>query len=289
MKVQLKVIAPLAACAWAPPSKPGEVIWVSEHGARHLLEANVAQYVDEPRDGDAPAAPEVGASGLPFPLRRPDGWPLDRFAVVGRSWEGATVALIGGGPSLTLQQVELVRAARLPCITMNNSYLIAPFADIHYFADYHWWTWHRDREEFKNFGGQKCTIEGTGMLVSDASVFMLHNYGREQLSDTPNGLHTGLNSGFQTLNIAYLAGAKRVLLLGYDMKFQGKKTHWHEGHPQKTPENNYSMYARRFNSAVPQLKRAGVEVINCSPDSALSAFPRGNLESVLSDPRAALV
>ena len=116
-------------------------------------------------------------------------------------------------------------------IVVNDAYLLAPWADILYFADWRWWRdfGHRKRAEFKAFQGQKCTIENSGAMVDDPEIFMLHNSGHEGLSEKPNCLHTGSNGGYQAVNIATLAGAKRVVLLGYDMRFHGKRSHFHAG------------------------------------------------------------
>lgn len=123
--------------------------------------------------------------------------------------------------------------------------------------------------------------------MADPEVHFLHNYSTTTgdqggLSETPNGLRTGSNSGFQCINFATLAGSKRILLLGYDMRFDGIRSHWHAGHPAKVPESHYSVnYARYYNSMLPHLARLGVEVINCSIGSKLKAFPFLPLEEAL--------
>jgi hypothetical protein len=151
-----------------------------------------------------------------------------------------------------------------------------------YFADSQWWEWHHEKKEYKGFAGQRCTIENTGRLVQEIDVHMLHNYGVDGLSLAPNGVHTGSNSGYQAVNLAVLAGAKRILLLGYDMKFQGARTHWHGGHPIRTASpSTYKGFASRFHSLVEPLSRLGVEVINCTPGSALDAFPGGDAKEIL--------
>ncbi len=137
------------------------------------------------------------------------------------------------------------------------------------------------RKAFAGFQGQKVTVFKTGKMVSDPSVFMMHFESLPGLSEKPNTLHTGSNSGYQAINLAVLAGAKRILLLGYDMRFQGAKSHSHNGHPVKHSESAYTGYARNFASMVPQLQRLGVEVINCSPSSAIGCFPRMPLEQAL--------
>jgi len=271
--IQLIVVSRIDSCIWCAPAKVGAVVWVNtQEAARHLIEHGFCKL------------PEVqGAGGgrrKKKPLRRSDSWPLDRFAVVERVWEGETVVCVGGGPSVTAEAVALARD-RARVIAINNSYLLAPWADVCYFADGRWWEWHKAKPEFMAFAGQKVTIEGSGLMVADPEVYMLHNFGSSGISEKQNGLHTGSNSGYQAINLAVLAGAKRVLLLGYDMRFQDGRSHWHGDHPIKVPENNYRHYAALFGGMVPQLKRLGVEVVNCTPESAIAAFRFGAMDKEL--------
>ena len=53
-------------------------------------------------------------------------------------WPGATVALLGGGPSLTLQQIEYVRG-RCRIIAINRAYRLVSEADWLHAADKSWW------------------------------------------------------------------------------------------------------------------------------------------------------
>ena len=178
-------------------------------------------------------------------------------------------------------------------------YLVAPWADAVYFADSKWWQWHQDgiakrwpwvaftapevRARFAEFCGQKITIENTGMMISDPDVHMFRNGGREGLSEITNTLCTGSNSGYQALNLAVLAGAAKILLVGYDMSFPDGKSHSHNGHPVKVAETHYArFYADAFKSTLHALTAAGVSVINCNPNSKLKAYPFGDLDACLS-------
>lgn len=212
---------------------------------------------------------------------------------------------IGGGPSLTEAHLALIedaqRRGRCRVVVVNDGYLVFPTADLCYFADARWWQWHTEgiakawpwvsftaaevKQRFAEFRGQKVTIENSGMLVADPEVFMLHNdtarSGAGGLSEAPNAIRTGSNGGYQVINIATLAGAKRIGLVGYDMRYTGGRSHAHNGHPVKTPEGPYLQYARNFDSMLPQLKKMGIEVVNCTPGSALRCFPMGDLEGFL--------
>lgn len=191
---------------------------------------------------------------------------------------------IGGGPSLTREQCEVVRRARergaCRAIAINNSYQLAPWADICYFADARWWGWHKAREDFKAFGGVKCTIENTGAEVDDGAIHMLRNAGERGLSSMPNAVCTGKNGGYQAVGIAIAAGATRIVLIGYDMKYSGERTNWHSDHQVRVPEVWYrSNYAKHFNEL--SKMDIGVEIINASIETSLMCFPRMSIEEAL--------
>lgn len=231
-------------------------------------------------------------------LRRRDA---DRFSEVLPAWAGATAVIIGGGPSLSTAQVECVGAAcaasgvagnghadgrRVYAIAVNDAYRLAPFAEVLYFADSHWWEWHRARPEFVEYAGQKCTIQNSGANVTDEAVHMLRNahhpYLGNGLSLDPGVLVSGRNSGFQALNLAILAGAKSVLLLGFDGRpDKTGRTHWFGEHPRPTPASAYEHYRRAFSAAERMIAAAGVRVLNCSPGSGIDSFPKVALENAL--------
>ena len=193
---------------------------------------------------------------------------------------------------LTPAQVWHVKRAReragsrARVIAINNAYALAPWADVLYFADLDWWQRHREEPAYRAFQGAKATIEPTGFSVDEAGVYLLHNAGELGLSAAPNALATGGNSGHQALNLAVLAGASRVLLLGYDMGHAGERTHWHRGHPGRTDRAAFGRFRNAAASTVAPLAALGVEVINCS-GGALECFPRAPIESVLPDPPGA--
>lgn len=125
----------------------------------------------------------------------------------------------------------------------------------------------------------KCTIQNTGAEVFDAAVHMLRNAGVDGISRQPDRICTGQNSGYQAINIALLAGAACVVLLGYDMQYTGGKSHWHGDHPTPVPEQWYTQsYAPRFKA----FADCGVPVLNASRETRITALPRIPIEEALS-------
>lgn len=118
------------------------------------------------------------------------------------------------------------------------------------------------------------TLENGFLCDEHKHIKMLKNVGRLGLSLEPGEINHGSNGGYQAINLAVHLGAKRLLLLGYDMKHNGEKTHWHNGHKVKSPPTVYnSLMIPSYQTIAQPLRDAGVEVINCSEGSALSVFP----------------
>ncbi len=196
-----------------------------------------------------------------------------------RLWEGETVINLAGGPSLTQNQVDYIKD-KCKVIAINTSYQLAPWADLLYFCDARWYHWHKDNQLFKDFKGIKVTLRNFGTVPDE--VKKIDNLGSYGLSLEPTGIMTGHNSGYQSINLAVLLGVKRILLLGYDMQWIGGKSHWHKGHPVKIPEKSLIRnMLPRFDSLKGPLKKAGVKVINCSPNSLIKTFPKQSLQEAL--------
>lgn len=219
---------------------------------------------------------------------------------VERAWEGRTVVCLASGPSVTQRQIELTRGHTV--LAINDNYLVAPWAEVLYFADHKWWVWHctgiekkwpwvqfsaeEVKKAFAEFKGQKVTIKHQPM-AEGPDIFALRNDGAEGLCFKPDGIRTGMNSGYQSLNLAILAGAKKILLLGYDFNFPGGRSHAHNGHKDekgiehKMPESAYTNYAKQFASMMKDVRKLNVDIVNCNRDSALRQFRFGTLEEEL--------
>ena len=75
------------------------------------------------------------------------------------------------------------------------------------------------------------------------------------LSDDPKVLHTTGSSGYAAINLAYLKRAKRIYLLGFNY--------------DRFP---FTKWVNGYETMLPQLEAAGVQVVNCNPDSQLPFF-----------------
>lgn len=199
------------------------------------------------------------------------------MTTVPKLWPGGVVVCMASGPSLTQEDADYCRGKADGVIVVNTTYKRAPWADVLCAADVRWWQWHKGA---KDFAGLKYA---TSKHVKWSGVQILKNTGPNGLELEPTGLRHGHNSGYRAVNLAYHFGAKVIILLGYDMKrgeAPGRLEHWHGEHPIPS-RSSYPIFVKHFRTIAEPLKAAGVDIINCTPGSALDCFPMADLRSVL--------
>lgn len=197
-----------------------------------------------------------------------------------------TMVCVGNGGSLTLDDLAIVRDSGAPTIVINDVYKWAPWASILYAPDYRWWNNNWPDLARANWQGRFMTIDPDAAIdfrlelahCEDLHVPMLG------LNPNPDVLRHGYSGGFQAMEIARMLGARRIVLLGYDYGATGH-SHAVPGFYHPTP-SDYGTMITAFDAAADQLKKEGTEVINCTRESALTCFVRGDLERVLAAGRS---
>jgi len=189
--------------------------------------------------------------------------------------------VIASGPSLTREDVEYVKGKGI-VIVINDNYKMAPWADYLYFCDPKWFEWHKDKKDLANFKGKKYTQDAG--IAKAYGINYIESKPAEGISESPDVIHQGSNSGYQAINLAYHLGARKIILLGYDMQTTNGKSHWFGNHPDNII-SKYKSLVQHFESLAEHAKRLDLEIINCTRKTALTCFPKMKLESALSSER----
>jgi hypothetical protein len=186
-------------------------------------------------------------------------------------WDGKTVAIFASGPSMSQEIAEQCRG-HYKTIAINNQAIdCAPWADVIWATDYKWW--HTYGQKVAGHPGRKFhvlqgqTYEGCETLLSSFLPF----------DDRSTHISTGQNSGYAALCLAVKLGAARALLFGYDMQTVGGHARRFDYPKDLNARHNFARWILNFERLAPELKRRGVEVLNCTPGSALRCFPPGEL------------
>ena len=188
-------------------------------------------------------------------------------------WRGRTVAILAGGAGSTLEAADLIRQKGATALVVNNAFRLAPWASMLYAADKDWWN-HPANVDAKRFEGLKVSVSKVD------GVLQLHNTGVAKFDPDPACVRTGMNSGYQAIHVAIHAGARKVLLCGYNLT----GPNWHGPHAVGLRNSTEEFYARcraLYGGLVKPAAERDVDVVNCTPDSALNWFKHGKLEDEL--------
>lgn len=195
----------------------------------------------------------------------------------GRIWEGEDVYVIGGGSSLHTFDWNLLRGCNT--IGCNSAFILGAVVSICIFADVGWW----DRI------GCKRLAEFGGLVVASNPSFDEIDLPPWVLVMDREDVHEGLytdrlgfngNTGALAINLALRLGAKRVFLLGFDMRLgTAGQANWHDVRYEKANPEVYTVFSERLGSVardVPK-KFPGCEVVNVSDVSELTVFRKESI------------
>lgn len=174
---------------------------------------------------------------------------------------------IASGPSLTVEDCNLVFRTGARVLAVNNSWQMAPSCDYLYAGDHKWWDVHH----------KKITIDpGRWWTCSEkAAVLFGVNYHRA------GGPY---NSGMRAIQFGISQGFKAIGLLGYDCSLK-EGLHWHGPHTEPGLKNPSTDKMKRwfiqFERVAKQAEKAGVKIYNCSRKTELTFFPVISLEDAV--------
>lgn len=158
-----------------------------------------------------------------------------------RSWEGETVAILGAGPDMTKELAETAKGYKT--IAVNRAVKFAPWADMFVALDPHHPFW----EEADKLGFKGMRILGVEHPDYDA-LYPGLMYERVQM---PDGSNIEIrNNALAALRIAFLSGAKKIILLGFDTD-RYEEVHAHTG---------FRGLTQGLEQMTAEIRAAGVEV-----------------------------
>lgn len=197
-------------------------------------------------------------------------------------WKGATVFILGGGPSL--HDVDLSKIKHEKCIGVNEAYTFGDWVDFTFIGNNKYYTRHRN--ELKNYSGQ--IVCAGGKSYNDPNVLTVYKSNKVCTMDRGR-IGMANNSGIGAINLAMQLGAKEIVLLGFDMGLKNG-VNWHKNNvtiniQKKQITEGYYESVRKVmcNRVVDIVYRAGISVYNCTPETALDCFPVMSLNEYLKE------
>lgn len=222
-------------------------------------------------------------------------------------WKDGEVWILGGGPSIPEQfgipnevVQDVLNGSSTPevyspymseihkkhVIGINVSYLIGDWIDMVFFGDT---SFYLPRvNSLAEFSGLKVSCHPR---VEKYDWIKYVPRDRERpfgISNNKKTLCWNGNSGAAAISLAVHLGAKRIILLGFDMRLDSSnKQHWHDqyGRLKNMDKKRFVLPFDRHLKCFPFIaedaKRLGVEIINASPESMIKQFPKVHLKELL--------
>ena len=122
-----------------------------------------------------------------------------------------------------------------------------------------------------------------GSEVLPAEIKQYRITGHKGFDPDPACLRSGNNSSYAAMHLAAHLGARKLILLGVNMRHgPGGETHFHGGHGVMHMEDTLvQLMLPWFESLAKPLAERGIEVINASPVSALKTWRRCSIDEGL--------
>jgi hypothetical protein len=186
--------------------------------------------------------------------------------------------VIASGPSLTAQQASAAAGSGARTVVVNGSWNLLHDADVLFALDYLYWKTNIATIR-RRFRGALWTTDN-----SSRERFALNRWPGTYAAGLSRTLvHTCGNSGCGAIGLACCFGARRILLLGFDMRLgdDGAK-HWHADHPAPLVQaQDFKGVIHKTKKMAEDAKALGVDIVNCSPGSATPYFRRSTLQDEL--------
>ena len=236
---------------------------------------------------------------------------------VPKIWEDSEVWILGGGPSLITcfdipdSIVDSVRSRKAGLETyspylatihskhvigINVAYQFGNWVDICFFGDRGFFD--TNRAGLSNFRklvvtcvrkvGEK-NLSWIKYLPQELQSTNKRSKGRKEgISTNPNMVCWNENSGAAAISVAAWAGAKRIVLVGFDMNLDpvSKEQHFHNNYhlkgkgllPKQLP---FNFHLRAWGAIKSDADNMGIEILNTSLNSAITEIPKVHIKELL--------
>jgi hypothetical protein len=209
---------------------------------------------------------------------------LSEFGAIGPpDWSDRPVFLLGGGPSLSGFDFDRLRPLGYR-LGINQAIFDAD-CDAGISIDHPFVR--NTRSRLAVFAARRELFLAVGDKWRDVldpirGAIYLRDGTTPPLSLERGAIYAGGTSGYAALNAGVLKGARRIVLLGFDYGLLEGRRHYHDAYTWAPADPRmWRAWAIRFNPAAKATATLGVAVVNASPASTVTCFPKMSIDDAL--------
>lgn len=218
-------------------------------------------------------------------------------------WQDGTAWIIGGGTSILdefgipLDLARKVIRGELPLseyskylepihnkhtIGVNHAFLIGNWIDVFYFSDTAMWDNEQLTEQMMEFRGLRITNNAvyTDEMYDQTGIKYVKRSEKKRygLTDEKDAVCLNNNTGLSAIDLAYHFGAKRIILLGFDMTVGPLDSHIHGINTRfsrgEDPTRSFKRHMLSVGNIWKDARDKGIEILNASQISKIPLFPK---------------
>ena len=218
-------------------------------------------------------------------------------------WQDGTAWIIGGGTSILdefgipLDLARKIIQGELPLseyskylepihgkhtIGVNHAFLIGNWIDVFYFSDTAMWDNEQLTEQMMEFRGLRITNNAvyTDEMYDQTGLKYVKRSEKKRygLTDEKDAVCFNNNTGLSAIDLAYHFGAKRIILLGFDMTIGPLNSHIHNINTRlsrgEDPTRSFKRHMLSVGNIWKDARDNGIEILNASQISKIPVFPK---------------
>lgn len=217
---------------------------------------------------------------------------LERNAWMAGFLRGDDAFVVGCGPSLTGfdfgrlkgKRVIACKRAYFDCLSAGVQPEVFCFVDATYKSEL------ANRWRVDPYSMPCRVVAGPSTTFSSRGSVYVYNDSPNAVSKRPDSLFSSRHTGLAAINLAHIGQARRIILLGIDLKFQGDRSHYHSAPTDPHKHDKRNLYEYLYDGMVKSYEKFAehTDAIRVVGDSALGKYQRISLDEALppADPKA---
>lgn len=188
-----------------------------------------------------------------------------------KDWIGETVVIVASGPSTELVDLSLLKGKKV--IAVAHGYRAVPDADVLLIGGHAFYL----SNNLSDYKGPLIVAAQRLSRVTQPDPRLVFMYRQDKfgISDDPGALSGSESSVMLAINYAAHRGVSKVILLGCDGK-PAESGRRRIGLAKKDTHDaieRYQEQERAMETQIQPLADRGIEIVNCSPGTALTIYP----------------
>lgn len=236
--------------------------------------------------------------------------------VIQPEWQGETVFIYGGGPSLRGQNLQPFLQGR-KVLGINTAFKLGDWISACLFGDTDFYVDEKNRVPLKQFKNPIYTMSDTAYKIGKSVDHTMRYVAKDnrcigmapalnalcwhtsagcyemfdRLPDEEASIYRKLchgtksipcgNTGAAGIDLACKLGASCIVLLGFDMYHSNGQFNWHDEHTRHPVDGKLILYSLRMAGIAYQLEQKDIKVVNTSMKSSIPWWKKQTLSEFL--------